>query len=246
MQKLKGIIQYDGTAFAGYQIQPNGRTIQAEIEAVLQKVHKGQTVKVTASGRTDAGVHAVGQVIHFTSDLNIPLEGWNRALNAMLSDDIRIADIQYADAGFHARYDTKGKEYRYKVLNQKDPDLFRRYYNYHVPQKLDVAAIKEACRYLKGEHDFTSFCSARSTVKGGKVRTITKADIYPEGNELVFIFRGTGFLYNMVRILVGTLLEIGKGERKPEEIMAMIEAKDRSAAGKTAPPHGLFLWEVFY
>ena len=246
MQKLKGIIQYDGTAFAGYQIQPNGRTIQAEIEAVLQKMHKGQTVKVTASGRTDAGVHAVGQVIHFTSDLNIPPEGWNRALNAMLPDDIRIADIQYADAGFHARYDTKGKEYRYKVLNQKDPDLFRRYYNYHVPQKLDVAAIKEACRYLEGEHDFTSFCSARSTVKGGKVRTITKADIHPEGNELVFIFRGTGFLYNMVRILVGTLLEIGKGERKPEEIMAMIEAKDRSAAGKTAPPHGLFLWEVFY
>ncbi|GGD03206.1 tRNA pseudouridine synthase A [Thalassobacillus devorans] len=246
MQKLKGIIQYDGTAFAGYQVQPNGRTIQAEIETALQKMHKGQTVKVTASGRTDAGVHAVGQMIHFTSDLDIPPEGWERALNAMLPDDIRIDDIQYADAGFHARYDTKGKEYRYKILNQKDPDLFRRYYSYHVPQKLDIAAIKEACRYLEGEHDFTSFCSARSTVKGDKVRTITKADIQPEGNELVFIFRGTGFLYNMVRILVGTLLEVGKGERKPEEVIAMIEAKDRSAAGKTAPPHGLFLWEVFY
>ncbi|WP_028781744.1 tRNA pseudouridine(38-40) synthase TruA [Thalassobacillus devorans] len=246
MQKVKCIIQYDGTAFAGYQVQPNGRTIQAEIEAALKKMHKGEVVKVIASGRTDAGVHAVGQVIHFTSDLDIPLNGWKRALTAMLPADICVADVDYADAEFHARYDTTGKEYRYKVLNQKEADLFRRHYSYHVPKPLNIEAMRKACGYLKGEHDFTSFCSARTTVKGDKIRTITKADIVVEGNELTFIFLGNGFLYNMVRILVGTLLEIGNGEHAPEEVKDMLRAKDRSAAGKTAPPHGLFLWKVFY
>ncbi|MFG6117257.1 tRNA pseudouridine(38-40) synthase TruA [Halobacillus sp. MO56] len=246
MQKLKCIIQYDGTAFAGYQVQPNGRTIQAEIEAALSKMHKGEVVKVIASGRTDAGVHAVGQVIHFTSDLDIPLDGWKRALTAMLPADIRVADVQYANSDFHARYDTTGKEYHYKVLNQKEADLFRRHYSYHVPQPLNIEAMSKACDYLEGEHDFTSFCSARTTVKGDKIRTITKAEVVVEGNEITFIFRGTGFLYNMVRILVGTLLEIGRGERDPEAVTGMILARDRSAAGKTAPPHGLFLWKVFY
>nr|WP_239534334.1 tRNA pseudouridine(38-40) synthase TruA [Thalassobacillus pellis] len=243
---MKCIVQYDGTAFSGYQVQPDSRTVQSEIESALTKLHKGQIVKITASGRTDAGVHALGQVIHFETDLDIPLEGWKRALTATLPADIRISEVYFVDTSFHARYDTTGKEYHYHIWNAGEPDLFRRLYSYHFPYELDIKAMKKACSYLEGEHDFTSFCAARSGVKGDKIRTIMKADIEKRGEELIFIFRGSGFLYNMVRILVGTLLEVGQGEREPEDMLDIIARKDRDAAGKTAPPHGLFLWKVYY
>ncbi|MCA0985600.1 tRNA pseudouridine(38-40) synthase TruA [Halobacillus yeomjeoni] len=246
MERMRCVIQYDGTKYAGYQIQPNGITIQEELEKALSKMHKGQKVKVTASGRTDSGVHAMGQVIHFDSDLTIPYQNWKRALTSLLPDDIHISSVEGVSRDFHARYDAKGKEYRYFVWNEREPDVFNRYYRYHVKADLDIGRMKIACRYLLGEHDFTSFCSPKTDIKGSKVRTIHEASVEKEGSELVFTFNGSGFLYNMVRILVGTLLEIGRNEREPDDILNILKAKSRDAAGKTAPPQGLFLWSVFY
>lgn len=246
MKRIRCIIQYDGSNYAGYQVQPNGNTVQAELEKALRKMHKGDRVKVTASGRTDSGVHAKGQVIHFDTPLAIPESNWRRALSSLLPDDITVISAAIADPGFHARYDTTGKEYRYFVWNAHEPDLFKRLYRYHVRAQLDVAAMNRACELLEGEYDFTSFCSPKTDLKGDKVRTIYKAEVKAEGPEVSFVFRGSGFLYNMVRILVGTLLEVGRGERSAEDIPAIITAEDRAAAGKTAPPQGLFLWEVSY
>lgn len=246
MSRYRMVVRYDGTNYVGYQVQPNGNTIQAELEKALKKVHKGDPVKVTASGRTDARVHAMGQVIHFDTPLHIAPDNWKRALTSLLPDDIQIKAVDQVAEDFHARYDTTGKEYRYFVRNHKEPDLFRRHYTHHVKASLDMDAMARACKYLEGEHDFTSFCSPKTGIKGSKVRTIYQANVRKHADEVVFTFRGSGFLYNMVRILVGTLLEVGRNERKPEEMLRMIEAKDRGAAGKTAPPQGLFLWEVFY
>lgn len=246
VERLRCIIQYDGTHYAGYQVQPNGNTVQEELEKALSKMHKGRKVKVTASGRTDSGVHAIGQVIHFDTDLNIPMPNWKRALSSLLPTDIHIASVEAVPVDFHARYDTVGKEYRYYVWNDREPDIFRRHYSYHVKAELDLKEMEKACEYIQGEHDFTSFCSPRTDIKGEKIRTIYEASVRKEGAELVFTFKGSGFLYNMVRILVGTLLEVGKHERSADEIPQMIEARDRHAAGKTAPPQGLFLWEVSY
>ncbi|UOR10579.1 tRNA pseudouridine(38-40) synthase TruA [Halobacillus amylolyticus] len=246
MQRLKCRVEYDGTAYAGYQVQTNGITIQEKIEKALTKMHKGERVKITASGRTDAGVHAIGQVIHFDTSLNIPESNWKRALGPMLPADIRVAEVEPVTDDFHARYDTTAKEYRYYVWNDQEPNLFRRLYTYHIRKPLDVTAMREACKLVEGEHNFTSFCSPRTDLKGSKVRTITKSVIERHGSELVFIFKGSGFLYNMVRILVGTILEVGFGDRTPDELEKMIAARDRKAAGRTAPPHGLFLWKVEY
>ncbi|MGP4042193.1 tRNA pseudouridine(38-40) synthase TruA [Gracilibacillus sp. D59] len=244
--RLKAIIRYDGTFFAGYQVQPKGRTIQGVIEKVLTKMHKGNHVRVTASGRTDQGVHAVGQVIHFDSELEIPLENWLRALNTMLPDDVEVMSITDVPADFHARYDVSEKEYRYYILNAKEKDLFRRYYTHFVQEDLDLVAMHKASQFFLGSHDFSSFCAANSNVKGDKTRTITDIAIEQEGKDIIVRVKGTGFLYNMVRIIVGTLIDIGLGNREPEEITQIIAAQDRSKAGKTAPPQGLYLWEVTY
>ncbi len=246
MQRLKCRVEYDGTAYAGYQVQPNGVTIQEKIEKALTQMHKGLKVKVTASGRTDAGVHAIGQVLHFDTSLNIPASNWKRALSSMLPSDIRIAEVAQVSEDFHARYDAKGKEYRYYVWNSHEANLFRRLYMYHIRKPLDIESMRTACRLVEGEHDFTSFCSPRTDLKGSKVRTIERVTLEQHEAELVFIFKGNGFLYNMVRILVGTILEVGMGDRTPDELATMLAARDRKSAGKTAPPHGLFLWNVDY
>ncbi|MCT2536569.1 tRNA pseudouridine(38-40) synthase TruA [Aquibacillus koreensis] len=246
MTRIKCKISYDGTNYAGYQIQPNGRTIQEEIESALKKIHKGDEVRITASGRTDAGVHAIGQVFHFDTPLAIPEQNWKRALNALLPDDIYVKEASVAGNDFHARFDVQEKEYRYFVLNSSEKDIFRRNYTYYYPREIDINAVLEACKQLEGEHDFSSFCAAKTGVKGEKVRTIFHASCFKEGDNLVFVFRGSGFLYNMVRILVGTLIEIGTGMRKPDDIKKIIEAMDRGKAGKTAPSQGLYLWNVVY
>ncbi|KGX90357.1 tRNA pseudouridine synthase A [Pontibacillus halophilus JSM 076056 = DSM 19796] len=246
MERVICVISYDGTQFSGYQVQPNGRTVQEDVENALQKMHKGKFIRITASGRTDAGVHAKGQVIHFDSPLVIPEENWKKALQTLLPKDIRIVDVQKTTEDFHARYGTKRKEYRYRILNSVDPDVFKRNYTFHVPDKLDLQAMNEACTYFEGTHDFTSFSSAKSDVKGDKVRTIYEAYCYVDGDEIIFSVTGNGFLYNMVRILVGTLLEVGKGRKTPATIQEIFEMNDRSQAGKTAPPQGLYLWDVDY
>lgn len=243
--RIKCIISYDGSTFNGYQIQPNKRTVQGELQATLEKMHKGKEIKVVASGRTDTGVHAVGQVIHFDTDLNIPVEKWPIALNALLPNDILIKEASIVEDSFHARFDAQKKEYRYIIQCTPQPDVFKRNYVYHVPNKLNIEKMKEASTFLLGTHDFTSFCSAKTEVDD-KVRTLYNIDIWPKENELVFRFIGNGFLYNMVRILVGTLLEVGFEQRSPHDIKKILEAKERSAAGKTAPGKGLYLWKVYY
>ncbi|KON85778.1 tRNA pseudouridine synthase A [Sporosarcina globispora] len=245
MPRFKCIVTYDGTHFAGYQVQPRKRTVQGELERALKKLHKGEDIKVTASGRTDAGVHARGQVIHFDSPLNIPLGKWGIALNSLLPDDVAVLGTEQAPDDFHVRFDAKGKEYRYFVHRSSRRDPFKRHYVYQYPFALNTDSIKQAAADLIGTHDFTSFCSAKTEVED-KVRELQEIEILEEEDMLIFRFRGTGFLYNMVRILAGTLLEVGIGERDPNSMPSVILEKNRSAAGKTAPPQGLYLWKVFY
>lgn len=243
--RYKCIISYDGTYFVGYQIQPTGRTVQGEIEKVLKNMHKGRPMRVIASGRTDSGVHAIGQVIHFDSNLDIPVEGWKKGLNAQLPGDIFIKSVEVVEGKFHARYDVKMKEYRYRLLNDNSFDVFRRNYAYYYPYELDVESMRQAAKLIVGTHDFTSFCSARSDVED-KVRTVYILEISEDKDELVFRVVGNGFLYNMVRIIVGTLLEVGQGKINVNEINCLLEAKSRIYTGKTAPGHGLYLWKVDY
>ncbi|WP_250648809.1 tRNA pseudouridine(38-40) synthase TruA [Peribacillus frigoritolerans] len=245
MPKYKCVIAYDGTDFAGYQVQPEKRTIQSEFEAVLAQMHKGTIIKVTASGRTDSGVHAKGQVLHFESPLTFPTENWIKAFSALLPTDIIVLEVDIVPDDFHARFHTTGKEYRYIVARSKLRDPFKRNYAYHYPYPLNMEAIREAISYLIGTHDFTSFCSAKTEVVD-KVRTIKEMD-FEEGDDfLVIRFVGEGFLYNMVRILVGTLLDVGSGKMSPHDMSGILDKKDRSFAGKTAPAQGLYLWKVFY
>ncbi|WP_138420148.1 tRNA pseudouridine(38-40) synthase TruA [Aquibacillus sediminis] len=246
VERLMCTISYDGTNYSGYQIQPNGRTVQEELESALTKMHKGQHVRVTASGRTDAGVHAWGQVIHFDSPLTIPTENWKKALNTLLPNDVYVCNVKKVADSFHARFDVKEKEYRYFIMNRKEIDIFNRDHTLHVKQPLDIEVMNEACSLLEGEHDFSSFCAANTGVKGDKIRTIYHASCYQEEDQIVFVCKGSGFLYNMVRIIVGTLIEIGTGSLTPSHMKQVLDAKDRVAAGKTAPPQGLFLWRVVY
>lgn len=245
MQRYKCTIAYDGTHFAGYQIQPGKRTVQRVLEETIARLHKGEPIRIVASGRTDSGVHARGQVIHFDSPLGIPESKWVVALNSMLPDDIAILSVEKAAADFHARFDAIGKEYRYFVHLSAQRDPFQRLYTYQYTYPANLGAMKDACRYLLGTHDFTSFCSAKTEMEN-RVRTLREVEIFEERGLLVFRFEGNGFLYNMVRILVGTLLEIGAGEREASSIPDLLEAKDRRLAGKTVPGQGLFLWKVDY
>lgn len=245
MQRYKCTISYDGTLFSGYQIQQNARTVQSEIEAALMKIHKGRGIKITASGRTDAGVHAKGQVIHFDSPLSIPMDRWRMALQSGLPNDIAVIEVEKVHSSFHARFDAKGKEYRYFIKRSKIHDPFSRNYQYLYPYELDVGGMREAALHLIGTHDFTSFCSAKTEVED-RVRTLNEIEIVEEEDRIMFRFTGNGFLYNMVRILVGTLLEAGRGLRMPHQMRDILQAKDRTEAGKTAPPQGLYLWRVDY
>jgi tRNA pseudouridine38-40 synthase len=245
MPRYKCVISYDGSGFSGYQVQPNKRTVQSVVEAVLTKMHKGTPVKVSGSGRTDAGVHAKGQVIHFDSPLLIPADKWERALNSMLPEDISVLSVVLVPEFFHARFDAIGKEYQYVLYLSQKRDPFQRKFAYQYPYPLNLKAMEQASKFFFGTHDFTSFCAAKTEVED-KVRTIESIDFIRKDESLIIRFVGNGFLYNMVRILVGTLLEVGSGERTPEDIPIILAHKDRRLAGKTAPPHGLYLWEVFY
>ncbi|GIO22980.1 tRNA pseudouridine(38-40) synthase TruA [Oceanobacillus sp. J11TS1] len=246
MERIKCTIAYDGAGFAGFQVQPNQRTVQGTVEKALAKIHKGETIRIQASGRTDTGVHAVGQVIHFDTPLTIPERNWKQAVNTLLPDDVRINKVEKVSDAFHARYSVKQKEYHYYVLNREDPDVFRRDYVLHFPRSIDIEAIQAACKHLEGTHDFTTFSSAKSSVKGSKVRTLFHASCEKKGDDMEFIFRGSGFLYNMVRIMVSALLDVGIGKRKPEDIPELLAAKERGKLGKTISPNGLYLWEVSY
>lgn len=245
MKRMKAKIAYDGSGFAGYQIQPEARTVQQELMAVLQNIHKGEVIQVVASGRTDAKVHATGQVIHFDTPLSIPVSGWLKALNVLLPEDIRVLEIAEAEPGFHARYHTIGKTYRYKWDRSPIISPFTRHLMVHTKQRPDVGKMREAAAAFIGTHDFSSFCAANTGVVD-KVRTIRRLDFEEYGEELHMIIEGSGFLYNMVRIIAGTLMEVGLGRREAAELPEIIRSADRGAAGKTAAAHGLYLEQVEY
>jgi len=244
LRRLKGIVAYDGTDYSGFQVQPDQTTIQGEIEAALQRI-TGETITIAGSGRTDAGVHARGQVFHFDTTSTIPAEKWRYVLHNQLPDSIIIRSIEEVDASFHARFDVKVKEYRYCIDNGIVPDLFRHRYAAHIRHLLDVEQMNAAARLLIGTHDFTSFCSAKTFVED-KVRTLYDCRVEREGDLVWVICRGNGFLYNMVRIIAGTLVEVGEGKRSPDEMIPILRALDREKAGKTAVAKGLTMWEVTY
>lgn len=242
--KWKALVAYDGTDYAGFQKQPNAPTIQGELEAILMRMHRDE-IQVIGSGRTDAGVHAKGQVIHFESDLQLKPAEWQRALNAQLPEAIRILSVEQAAPDFHARYSACGKEYRYFIDRSAVRNPFLRRYSMHMPYPLDVKRMGEAAQLLKGTHDFSAFSSARTAVKN-KIRTIEKLTVHTRGKVMVIRCLGDGFLYNMVRIIVGTLLEVGQGRKSLVDIEQALKEGDRTLTGPTAPAEGLFLWKVFY
>jgi tRNA pseudouridine38-40 synthase len=245
MNRIKCIISYDGTLFNGYQVQPNQRTVQTDFEKVLTKMHKGIPIRIHASGRTDTGVHAVGQVIHFDSEYALQPEQWKRALNAQLPKDINVRSVEIVDDHFHSRFDVVRKEYRYFIWNEKDENVFSRNHHYFFPFDLNIAKMQEALDCLLGTHDFSSFCASNTDIKD-KVRTIYKGSINKTDQGIVIALEGNGFLYNMVRIIVGTLIEVGQGKRDVKSVKNALLARDRAKAGKTSPPNGLFLWKVDY
>lgn len=242
---LKLTIQYDGTRYDGWQRQGNtGNTIQGKLEGVLSRM-AGEAVEIHGAGRTDAGVHAQGQV----ASVRLPgtwEPGAVRAyLNRYLPEDIAVIGVEPAGERFHARLNAVGKTYRYAIRLGDAPDVFRRKYQLRVEETLDLAAMERAAAALTGRHDYRSFCSNRR-FKKSTVRTVDAIRIVRRGDDLDLTFHGDGFLYHMVRILTGTLLEVGTGKRAPEEMAAILAARDRSAAGPTAPPQGLTLVEVEY
>lgn len=243
---MKCTVAYDGSQFFGYQVQPGKRTVQSEIQEALARMHHGQPVKISASGRTDRGVHAYGQVFHFETPLNIPEERWPLALNSLLPNDIYIRDAEEVPEQFHARYDVKKKEYRYRLLTRMEPDLFRRMYTTQVKETLDLDRMNQAAGAIIGTHDFTCFCAANTDVKD-KVRTVYQLSVQREvEDEIVLRIVGSGFLYQMVRIITGTLLDVGTHKIAPERVAEIIAGHDRQAASATAPAQGLTLWKVSY
>ncbi len=241
----KLILQYDGTRYDGWQKQGNtGNTIQGKLESALSAL-AGAAVEVHGAGRTDAGVHALGQAASVRLPLDRPPEELRRALNALLPEDIAVVDLRPAGERFHARLNAVGKTYRYVIRLGDVPDVFRRRFQLHLDEELDVSAMERAAALLSGQHDYRSFCSNKK-MKKSTVRTVDQIALDRQGAELTLTFHGDGFLYHMVRILVGTLLEVGRGERTAEDMPAVLAARDRSAAGFTAPAQGLTLISVDY
>jgi len=241
--RIKVIVEYDGSGYGGWQRQINSNSIQQTIEESLCRL-TGRNIIIHGAGRTDAGVHAYGQVFHFDDDI-VPAEKYAGALNSELPFDIRAVSAQAVDENFHSRFDAMGKRYRYRILNQDHPTAIERNYAWRVYRRLDVEKMKQAAQELLGEHDFTSFMAARSFVNT-TVRDIHSIDIAREGNLITIDVAGNGFLRSMVRIIAGTLVEVGSGQRDYREMEHILESKNRPSAGVTAPASGLYLMEVYY
>lgn len=241
---LRMVLAYDGTDYSGWQIQPDRRTVQGLVRGRLTQM-AGEPVALHGAGRTDAGVHASGQVAHFHPPRDLPTDAWQKGLNAMLPEDIRILGVEQAPVGFHARKSARDKVYRYQIHQGEVCPPFQVRYCHHEPRPLDVEAMRKGADFLMGEHDFASFQASGSSVKT-TVRRVIRLDIQPERSLLEIRVRGTGFLRAMVRNMVGTLLEVGIGARDSGWVGEVLEARDRDAAGPTAPARGLFLVQVHY
>ena len=244
MRNIKLTIEYDGKHFNGWQKQPNKLNIQGEIERAIGEI-TGETIELIASGRTDAGVHAWGQVANFKTESKIPTSKIAIAINSRLKKSIIIKKAEEVEEDFHSRYNCKKKTYQYRINNSEMGTAIYRDLEYHIPTELNLGNMKQAIKYFIGEHDFYSF-KASGTNNKNTVRTIYKAEIEQKGERIIIELTGNGFLYNMVRIIAGTLVEVGLGKIKPEDIKKIIEAKDRQKAGKTLPPQGLYLVTVEY
>ena len=245
MRNFKVVLQYDGTRYQGWQRQVStDNTIQGKIEALLSKMCDAP-VEIQGAGRTDAGVHAYGQVANFHIDTDKTAQEVMDYMNAYLPEDVSVIRCEEKPERFHARLNAKGKIYQYCIWNSDRKPVFRRKYVHQVPGELDMDAMKKAASLLLGTHDYQSFTSTKKSKKS-TVRTVDSIDIERRGEEIVFTFKGNGFLYHMVRIMMGTLIEIGLGVRKAEDIPAVLEAKDRSKSGHLIPANGLTLVEVFY
>jgi len=240
-------ISYDGTNFSGYQKQPKERTVQSELEKALKEISGGKKIEVHSSGRTERGVHAMAGRVHLDLETKITVEKLNKALNSLLPDDIFVRRVEEVSDNFHARFSAIGKEYIYKInLGEYNP--LERNYVYQYNQKLDVVEMERAMKYLEGTHNFKSFTKTDEE-KDDYVRTISQTNLIRDTkdvNQIILSFVGTGFLRYMVRNMVGTLIMVGEGKIKSEEIIEILKKEDRRVAGKTANPEGLYLKNVFY
>lgn len=245
MRNIKLIIEYDGKEFNGWQRQPSKLNIQGTIEQAI-KIVTGEEVDLSASGRTDAGVHAFGQVANFKTNSNIPIDKIAIALNSNLKKSIRIISAEEVDERFHSRLTCKRKTYRYIINNSEFSSAIYRNLETHIPQKLNIEKMQKGAKFFEGEHDFKAF-KASGTSSKSSIRTIYNAKVNEMPNNRIYIeLTGNGFLYNMVRIISGTLVDVGLEKIEPEEIKNIINSKDRNLAGKTLPPNGLYLMNVEY
>lgn len=244
MRNVKLTIEYDGTNYCGWQKQNNEKTIQEEIEKAIYKA-VGEVVEVIGSSRTDAGVHARGMVANFKTNATIPFDRFKYAINDKLPDDIAIIESEEVSEDFHARYDSKGKTYCYSIINRQQKPAIGRNYVYHFKWDLDIEKMREACKHFIGKHDFKAFRSLGSSVKTTE-RTIKELYIESEGEKINIFITADGFLYNMVRIIVGTLIMVGSNKIDSREVKNIIESKDRKKAGICVPAAGLVLEKVYY
>lgn len=243
--KHKVVISYDGTAYAGWQIQPNGVTVQEKLEAVIHELTHEKT-KVHGSGRTDQGVHARRQVAHFDLQQVFPAGSLKRSMNALLPPDIRILKVEKVEHGFHARHSAVSKEYRYFIWNADVMPPFLRQYRAHVTKKLNIAAMRKAASYLIGRHDFAAFTANPNRKVDSNIRNLAELKIVKHGSEVVIIAKSEGFLYKMVRSLAGFLIRVGEGAIPASEARTILLSRRRTARVPTSTPKGLFLWNVSY
>ncbi len=244
MSRFKVIVAYDGTNYHGFQKQNNALTIQEVLEKAITSIVQ-QPIEIIGAGRTDTGVHAKGQCCVFDAKTNIPEENLIKAINSRLPKDIVVKNVQSVQENFHPRYSAKRKIYRYQILNSKTCDPFLYRYAYFYPHTLEISLMQEAAKYIIGEHDFKCFCSAGSSVQS-TIRTVYSLDVNKHDELVCIEICGNGFLYNMVRIIAGTLIQVGIKKLSPKEIQNIIDGKDRKGSGPTAPPEGLTMMEVNY
>ena len=244
MRNIKLVIEYDGTAYSGWQVQPNGVTIQQVMEEALCRM-LGEPAKLRSSGRTDAGVHARGMVACFNTEKGLPLRAFREGLNTLLPNDIAVRDACEVPLHFNPRSHAHSKHYRYTILLDDLRSPLTRHTAWRLPGRLDLAAMREACALFVGEHNFAAFrasnCAAKTTV-----RRIYSLDLVEDGPLLHLDVNGSGFLKNMVRVITGTLVEVGQGKRSPQDVAKLLQDGDRQESGMTAPPQGLCLIQVFY
>lgn len=244
MKRIKLTVAYDGTDYCGWQVQPNGMTVEEILNRELSAL-TGEEVKVIGASRTDAGVHAEGNVAVFDTETGIPAERIAYALNCRLPEDIVAVKSEEVPGDWHPRYQCSVKTYEYRILNREMPDPVCRRSTVHVSYPLNLGDMRTAAGYLKGEHDFKSFCSPHTEVKD-TVRTVHSLEVEKEGDIITVRISGNGFLYNMVRIIVGTLINVGRGACPPEKVKEILEARDRRKAAATAPAKGLVLKHIRY